>query len=129
MSMMWPRRRGKMVSTPSLLRASATSRPPETILGSVPLRWRVSSAGLAVLAGAGAAIGLPPGLFSCSLCRDVSGEVHVALDVVTEPQCVIAYEPFGAFRVPRLQRLHDLLVVGDGAFGAVLLEDRPLAHG
>src|SRR5947208_2168150 len=53
MSMIWPPHRVKIVSTPSALRALATSRPPETMFASLLLRLSVSPAVLVPVFGTG----------------------------------------------------------------------------
>src|SRR5690554_3519057 len=49
--------------------------------------------------------------------------------MVAKPQRVLANETLGTFRVARLERGDDLLVIDDRAAGAVLLEDGALTNG
>src|SRR3954469_6409087 len=62
--------------------------------------------------------------FCCS--GSISVEVDVLLDVLAEPQRVLADEALGERRVAPLQGLDDRHVVADRALGAVVVEDRPV---
>src|SRR5215471_18879809 len=75
------------------------------------------SAGLGFTAAS--AMGNPPSkLFSVSVQI-----IGVFLDVLGQPECVVAHEVLGALGVARLERLDDAQMVADRAVGAVLLAD------
>src|SRR5690606_27365721 len=54
-------------------------------------------------------------------------DIHIAIHVVAKPERVLADETLGTFRVARLERGDDLLVIDNRPPGAVLLENRAVA--
>src|SRR3954451_398592 len=130
--MMWPPHRVKMVSTPSLLRALATSRPPETtsasrlflcsvsvavdMIGgspSNPVPRRATSRVWGVRRIAVLAVDIPPG----------------APDVAVEPHRVLADLLAGALGIARFDRFDDVHVILDRAAHPVAFRHGALADG
>src|SRR4026207_1704566 len=89
--------------------------------------WSPPAAFASMLCTVVADISLPQNLLSGTESKSV--QCYKALDVVSQPQCMLAHQTFGTLGRARFQCAHDFLVINDRSPGAILLENRALPNG